>query len=129
MPDSKNGHDSELRPIHFIGEAVDVEFDRLPAFLKKPECPDRFVWRGETHTIVETLNEWHDYSRRGRMAHNMRPDHARIAEGAGSWGVGRDYFRVRTNDGRIYDLYYDRSPKRADDRKGGWFLYRELSSR
>jgi hypothetical protein len=24
-------------------------------------------------------------------------------------------------------LYYDRAPKKAGDRKGAWFLYREMS--
>jgi len=43
-----------------------------------------------------------------------------------SWGVGRFYFRVRTDHGRVFDLYYDRSPKNVNDRLGGWFLWREL---
>ena len=64
------------------------------------------------------------------MARNMRPDHALAAARRGSWGVGRDYFRVRTGvtagDGRIFDIYYDRSPKTASERKGMWFLFREM---
>jgi len=61
------------------------------------------------------------------MAHNMRAEHAATAEVRGSWGVGRHYFRVRTFAGRIFDLYYDRAPKNADNRKGAWFLYREMT--
>jgi hypothetical protein len=34
---------------------------------------------------------------------------------------------VRVDTGQIFDLYYDRAPKNADDRKGAWFLYREMS--
>lgn len=116
-----------VQPLRFIGEAIQVEFDRPPALEKKPGCPDRFVWRGETYRVVEKLNEWHDYSRRGHMARNMRPEHAATAERRGSWGVGRDYFRVRTDTGGIFDLYYDRAPKTASDRKGSWFLFREMS--
>ena len=43
----------------------------------------------------------------------------------GSWGLGRDYYRVRTREGRIFDLYFDRRPKSADV-AGSWVLYREL---
>ncbi len=116
------------RPLHFIGEPIEVEFDRLPRLEKKPGCPDGFTWRGETYRVVGKLSEWHDYGRRGRMARNMRPAHAAAAARRGSWGVGRDYFRVQTDSGRVFDLYYDRAPKDASDRKGSWFLYREMTS-
>ena len=58
----------------------------------------------------------------------MRPANIAKAVRRGSWGVGRFYFRVRTESGRLFDLYYDRAPKDADDRKGTWFLFRELAS-
>jgi hypothetical protein len=117
----------EIKPLRFIGEPIEAQFDQPPTLEKKPGCPDQFVWQGETYRVVEKLSEWHDYGRRGRMALNMRPDHATAALRRGSWGVGRDYYRVRTNTGQIFDLYYDRAPKKAGDRKGAWFLYRELS--
>jgi hypothetical protein len=127
----------KIKPIRFIGEPVQVEFDQPPRFEKRPDCPQRFVWQGETLEIAATLSEWHDYERRGRMAVNMRPSHIATASGRGSWGVGRFYFRVRLESaridadsidpGRIFDLYYDRAPKNADDRKGGWFLLREMA--
>jgi hypothetical protein len=115
-------------PVRFIGETVEVAFDQPPLLKKKPTCPDRFVWRGETVEIAAVLSEWVDYNRRGRMARNMRPAHAARASLRGSWGVGRFYFRVRTEAGRVFDLYYDREPKSADDRKGAWFLYREMAA-
>jgi len=118
----------DLKPLRFIGESVEVQFDQPPKLEKKPGCPQRFVWRGETYHVVEELNAWHDYTRRGRMAHNISPPHAATASHRGSWGVGRAYYRVRTEEGRIFDLYYDRAPKSADDRKGTWFLYREMSA-
>jgi hypothetical protein len=116
-----------MKSIQFIGEPVAVQFDQEPALAKRPGCPDRFVWGGQVHQIVEMLKEWHDFGRRGRMARNMRPTHLATAERRGSWGVGRDYYRVRTGQGRVFDLYYDRAPKAAGDRRGGWFLYRELA--
>jgi hypothetical protein len=62
------------------------------------------------------------------MARNMQPQHAAVAEKRGSWGVGRDYYRVRTRKGRVFELYFDRAPKDVDRRKGAWFLYRELGA-
>lgn len=116
-----------MRPIRFISEPIAVQFDESPRLEKRPGCPDRFVWRDETFVVTDKLKEWHDYERRGRMAHNMRPAHLEAARRRGSWGVGRDYYRVRTAGGRIFDLYYDRAPKGAGDRSGEWYLYRELA--
>ena len=65
--------------------------------------------------------------RRGRMANNMRPEHAELAAERGSWGVGRFFFRIRTDSGPIFDLYYDRAPKGTANRKGAWFLFREMA--
>ncbi|GMR11392.1 MAG: hypothetical protein BMS9Abin28_2223 [Anaerolineae bacterium] len=116
----------EHKSLRFIAERVEVQFDEPPSLEKKPGCPDRFVWKEDAYQVVEKIGEWQDYNRRGRMAHNMRAEHAAIAAGRGSWGVGRFYFRVRTLSGQVFDLYYDRMPKNADDRKGAWFLYREM---
>jgi hypothetical protein len=117
----------QFTPLRFISEAITVEFDETPALRKKQGCPDRFVWQEQTYEIVEMLSERHDYGRKGRMEHNMRPSHMKAARRRGSWGVGRDYYQVRTGDGRIFEMYYDRAPKHQSDRKGTWMLYRELS--
>jgi hypothetical protein len=114
-------------PIRFISEPIEVLFDSPPALSKKPGCPNAMIWQGQQFRIVEMLREWHDYTRRGSMASNMRPEHAEAATHRGSWGVGRDYYRVRIDSGRVFDLYYDRAPRYSGDRMGGWFLYRELS--
>ncbi len=120
---------NNFTPLHFIGEIVEVHFEQPPALEKKPGCPQGFTWRGAAFQIVEMLSEWHDYRRRGRMSRNMQPKHAAVAVVHGSWGVGQDYFRVRTEGGRIFDLYYDRAPKDADHRKGAWYLDRELADK
>lgn len=116
-----------IKPVRFISEPIEVTYHHPPLLEKKPGCPDGFTWRGEAYAIVEMLSEWHDYQRRGRMARNMKPEHALVASHRGSWGVGQDYYRVRTDSGQLFDLYFDRSPKDADHRKGEWFLDRELT--
>jgi len=116
----------EFKPLHFIGASIAVEFDKEPLHIKKPLCPDRFIWKGEIFYVVDKLGEWPDYSRSGHMTHNMRPANMAKALRRGSWGVGRFYFRVQTENGQIFDLYYDRAPKDAFDREGVWYLYREM---
>jgi hypothetical protein len=129
---------TEYSPIHFLDQPIEVIFDRPPAMEKSPPCPDGFVWEGKRYNVTELLSEWSDFTRRGKFARNMRPAHAAVASTRGSLNVGRFYFRVRVvwsssktagqTESRVFDIYYDRAMKNVDDRKGQWFLYRELSA-
>jgi hypothetical protein len=113
-------------PIHFLDHPIEPIFDTPPAREKSPDCPKGFCWEDRTYRVVEMIASWNDFTRRGKMARNMRPAHAAVAATRGSLNVGRFYFRVRTDKNQIFDLYYDRAMKNIDDRKGQWFLYREL---
>ena len=114
-------------PIRFIDDEIEVFFKRPPLLSKKPGAPQGFTWGTQQFRILEVLSEWVDTQRRGRAARNMRQTHLRTAERRGSWGVGRFYFRVRTDQQRVFDLYFDRAPKAAADRAGRWFLWREMA--
>jgi hypothetical protein len=118
----------DLLALRFIDVEIEALFDRPPVLSKKPKAPNGFVWNGETFRVQEVLSSWFDYSRRGRMARNMQPAHSKEAARRGSWGVGRFYFRVKSNGGRLFDLYYDRAPAEAGDRAGHWVLFRELKA-
>lgn len=130
----------EYTPLHFYDHPIEVVFNSPLVRRKTPPCPEGFIWEGCSYIVTETIAEWVDFSRRGKMARNMRPAHAAVAQGRGSLGVGRFYFRVyarpdmhrRTPPGtpvsRVFDIYYDREIKNSDDRNGHWFLYRELSA-
>jgi hypothetical protein len=130
---------NEYAPIHFYDDLIEVVFDKSPAYEKTPDCPNSFVWDEKTYRIVETLSEWSDFTRRGKFARNMRPAHAAVASNRGSLNVGRFYFRVKAvlsgsksfeqSGEHIFDLYYDRAMKSVDERKGQWFLYRELTEK
>jgi hypothetical protein len=121
--------ESELSS-RFIGAPVKVTHDRPPALEKKPGPPDGFTWEGRTYRVVEVLKEWHDYRQRGKTASFYRKERgsfrAKAAERRGTWGVGRDYYRVRTDTGEVFELYYDRAPQGSGRGKGGWFLYRQV---
>src|SRR6185503_2875695 len=111
-----------------------------------PDCPNGFLWEEKTYRVVEMLSSWSDFSRRGKMARNMRPAHAAVASSRGSLNVGRFYFRVRVRPAvelpentssstagnpqeQVFDIYYDRAMKNIDERKGQWFLYREMEEK
>jgi hypothetical protein len=115
-----------MKPIKFISEEVEVIFDNPPPLTKRPGCPDGFIWQEETFRVNALLSEWRDFTRRGRFARNMQPQNQRNALRRGSLGVGRFYFQVQTEGGRIFELYYDRAPKSVDDKLGSWSLFREL---
>lgn len=111
-----------LKPLTFIGEKITPIFDQPPSYGKRPPCPDGFFWRDEICRISASLAEWVDFTRHGRQARNMQPQHAAVATNRGSWGVGRYNFHVQIEDGRLFHIYYDRAPKDLDNRMGEWFL-------
>jgi hypothetical protein len=114
------------QPIHFLDHPIEPIFDTPPTREKSPDCPNGFTWENKTYRITEMLSSWSDFTRRGKMARNMRPAHATVAVSRGSLNVGRFYFRVKVDTRQIFDIYYDRAMKNVDDRKGQWFIYREM---
>ena len=114
------------QPLHFLDLPIEAVFDTPLIREKTPECPNGFIWEDKTYRVIEMLSSWSDFKRRGKMARNMRPAHAEVASSRGSLNVGRFYFRVKVDSGQIFDIYYDRAMKNVDERKGQWFIYREL---
>ena len=115
--------------VHFYDNPIEPVFDTPPAREKSPDCPNGFVWDEKTYRVIEMLSSWNDFTRRGKMARNMRPAHAAVASSRGSLNVGRFYFRVLTDTNQVFDIYYDRAMKNVDDRKGQWFIYREMEEK
>jgi hypothetical protein len=115
----------ETIPSRLIDEPIEVIFNEEPTYEKRPDCPQAFVWREMKYTIMNVLSERQDFERRGRYGRNMAPAHLRSASKVGSWGVGRYYFCVQADNGQIFEIYFDRAPQNAGDRKGHWFLMGE----
>ncbi len=113
--------------MEFYAEEIEVRFDKEPTLEKKPGLPAAFTWRGQEYVIVELLGEWHDYRKRGTSKTFYEKERGTYwvtkTQRQGSWGVGRDYYRVRTESGEVFDIYYDRAPK-GQSRKGQWILSR-----
>jgi len=82
----------------FIDEQVQVEVGEY-------SLPKGFIWRGEKFEVAEILSFWRKLDFKKAW---WRRRH-------------RDYYRVRTVDGRVFELYRHRGPGRRY-----WVLLREL---
>lgn len=123
---SKSEMERTWNTLEFIDEPIEVSFKKPPVYSKKPDAPETFSWQGKQFQIEGLISTWSDFSRRGRMARNMRPSNVRKTVGRGSWGVGRFYFRVKAEGDQFFDLYYDRAPKSAGEGEGEWILLRRV---
>lgn len=116
--------------MEFYADKIEVRFDKPPSLEKRPGLPTGFTWRGRDYVIVELLKEWHDYRKRGKSRAFYKKERGSYwvesSQRQGSWGVGRDCYRVLTECGEIFDIYYDRAPK-GQARKGEWILSRRLT--
>lgn len=114
--------------MEFHSEPITVKFEGEPLLEKKTGAPDAFVWRGTLYSIVSVENEWHDYDIRGKMEklyHQKRGNSPEMrSRKGGSWGVGKDYYEVKTDSGEIFVIYYDRQPKKS--KKGEWILLKRV---
>ena len=117
-------------PMEFYADEIEVRFDREPILEKKPGVPSSFIWRGREYGIVELLTEWHDYRKRGKTKAFYKKERGtywvKSGERQGSWGVGRDYYRVRAASGEVFEIYYDRAPK-GRELRGQWILSRRMT--
>ena len=108
----------------FVGETIEVSFPDSARLVKKPGAPVSFTWRGKIYRIARVVAEWHEHSRfpHGVESWSCPPYAVRSRSAHGSWGVGRVYYRVETDEGMVFELYYDRRP-RGQRREGQWVLF------
>ena len=103
-------------PVDFVDRQIEVQLSE-----DKAPVPLAFHLGSRQYKIVEQLATWEDHAfaalQRGRDWRQQQQ---------------RRYYRVRTEDGEVYELYADWSPGRRR-RKGEaqttrWCLHRRLSS-
>jgi len=88
-----------------ICEPIEVQLKQAPAGVKEPEA---FTWRGTRYVIEEILSAWVDAGKPSRKWYQRRH---------------RNYFRVRCDDSRVYELYLERPSFRCT-----WILSKRLSA-
>ncbi|HHY35772.1 MAG TPA: hypothetical protein GX510_09140 [Firmicutes bacterium] len=89
----------------FIGSPVKVEYSQEPGYKR----PLTLSWDGQEAAVSEVISRWDDWgfgATPPKRRHWWQRRH-------------RTYYRVKTADGRTFELYYDRSRRE-------WFLTREI---
>ncbi|HEX9750928.1 MAG TPA: DUF6504 family protein [candidate division Zixibacteria bacterium] len=90
----------------FVGERITVTTQgEIPA-------PVTFRWNKSVFTVAEIIVSWFDW---GFPAGAMQRD----------WKTRRHrrYYRVRTDSGDIFEIYFDR---KTPSGTGEWYLYQKL---
>lgn len=96
-------------PISFISEPITPvrgSFDTSGMARGEPGLPQKFLWRKKEYEIAEVLEQ-------GR-------EHGNCKHGSGERYVRRHSYRIRTTDGSIMNLYFQRSFGRATATSRWW---------
>ena len=96
-------------PVSFVSEPIAPipgSFDPGGMARGEPGLPQRFRWRGAEFTVAEVLEQ-------GK-------EHGDCKHGSGERYVRRHTYRVRTTDGSVLRLYFQRSFGRAKASARWW---------
>ena len=91
----------------FFSDKIDVQRD------DKTREPVLFCWKDKDYKIKEILSSWSDWKfpKGSPKRKNWRLRHHRV------------YYRIKTEDDQIFEIYFDRKTKKED---GEWVLCRKL---
>lgn len=97
----------------FISEPItplDASFDTTMMAQGEPGLPHHFRWRKKDWSVVEVLEHW--------------KEHGNCTHGSDERYVRKHGFRVRTTEGPVFTLYFQRSFGRAKFRTTSrWWIY------
>lgn len=74
-----------------------------------PALPRRFRWRGRVYRVVETLETWKETGP--------------CTSGSPERYVRKHWFRVRTEDGSVMRIYFERRARSGRQRRARWWVY------
>lgn len=103
-------------------DPIEVGFASEGAAGKVSGRPSSFKWRGREHRIVRVLRQWYDAGglpRRRDFGGRQAPFFGGAARRA-----GRDWYRVLTESGEIFEIYHDRRP--GGKKEDAWILGKKL---
>ena len=95
----------------FIGKDIDVTVEG------EIRAPVSFRLNGKEYIIEKVVDFWPDYGF-GKNASSRRRWWQRHH---------RNYYRVRTTGGEVYEIYYDRGVNLNYPERRKWFLTRKIS--
>jgi len=101
-------------PDAFVSEPItpiDASFDAAGMARGEPGLPHKFRWREKEFAVAEVLEQW--------------KEHGDCSNGSGERYLRKHGYRVRTTDGSVLRLYFQRSFGRAKfQAKSRWWLAR-----
>jgi hypothetical protein len=101
-----------LVPSSFVSEPIIPlagTFDAAAMSRGEPGLPGKFRWRRKEFTVALELERWRE--------------HGDCRNGSGERYVRKHGFRVRTEDGSILRLYFQRTVGRGQSPKSRWWLH------
>lgn len=96
---------------HFIGATVEVEMAGEGVLL-----PTLIHWEGREYRVAEVLTRWFDFGFGPEARPNPRWWQRRH----------RNYYRVRTEDDHVFELYFDRGVNRKHPERRKWVLFKSI---
>jgi phosphoribosylglycinamide formyltransferase-1 len=102
----------KLMPSSFISEPilpVEASFDTGGMAMGGPGLPQKFLWREKEFVVAEVLERW--------------KEHGDCRHGSGERYLRKHGYRVRTADGTVMKLYFQRSMGRGKlPAKSRWWI-------
>ncbi len=80
----------------------------------EPGLPARFVWRKKEHTVDKILEKWKETSP--------------CRSGSKEKYVRKHWYSIRTTDGLLMKIYFERKSLPRGQRKVRWWLYSVLGT-
>ncbi|MGD1118438.1 MAG: DUF6504 family protein [Dehalococcoidales bacterium] len=112
MPPPRRYHNHgvlRFMPEHYFARQIEVTTGG------EVKAPVSFRLDGREYAIAEVLESWPDYGfSRGETSKTWRTRHH------------RNYYRVKTSDGAVYEMYYDRGTNLKHPEFRKWFLTQQL---
>ena len=75
----------------------------------EPGLPRKFVWRGKEYEVAEIVEKWKDTGP--------------CWSGSGERYVRKHWFRLRTTDGSVMKIYFERQARSKAEAKKRWWLH------
>jgi phosphoribosylglycinamide formyltransferase-1 len=96
----------------FISEPIKPvagTFDTTAMTRGEPGLPGRFIWRDKEYEIADVLEVWKE----------LGP----CKSGGPEKYLRKHWFRIRTGNGMIMTIYFERQPRAKSQNKIRWWLY------
>ena len=96
----------------FVGEPLEPVSRSLSTrrmAIGAPGLPRRFRWRGREYRVAETLDAWKETGP--------------CTSGGPERYVRKHWFRVRTEDGSVMKIYFERQARSGRQKRTRWWVY------